>query len=151
MTITRYNALSSSINICCLQVIQDAHSEQEEKPTKTRTQSVIFNTSTVGLDKIASNSVININNIVNISNAGTDTETSIINNNNKCIAETFPPSEVEMLRIQLKEQERGMNKLKKQNQLLVEENMAMKKLLETGGESPKPAQLSSSSVVVVKV
>jgi hypothetical protein len=118
---------------------KDAKSEQEEDETP-RTQSVIFNTTTAGLEKMASNSVININNIVNIT--GTATGTSVINN--KIRAESYPLSEVEALRKELHEQRRGMDKLKKQNQLLEEENAAMKKLLETGADH-SIASISSSS------
>eukprot|EP00026_Physarum_polycephalum_P000812 Phypoly_transcript_00813.p1 GENE.Phypoly_transcript_00813~~Phypoly_transcript_00813.p1 ORF type:complete len:753 (+),score=90.98 Phypoly_transcript_00813:85-2343(+) len=138
---------------------EEARSEQEEEDSP-RTQSVIFNTTTAGLEKMASNSVININNIVNIT--GTATGTSVINN--KIRAESFPLSEVEALRKELLEHKRGMDRLKKQNQLLAEENTAMKKLLETGGgdhsissspsssfrDHPKHAPLSPS-VAVVKV
>jgi hypothetical protein len=49
----------------------------------------------------------------------------------------------------LREKKKGMDKLKKQNQLLVDENLAMKKLLENG-DQPKPAPLSAT-VAVVKV
>lgn len=109
---------------------------------------MIFNTTTAGLEKLASNSVININNIVNINNTGMAMGTEIINN--KVRAESYPLSEIEMLRNELKEQKKGLDKLKKQNQLLNDENAAMKKLLETGNEQPKPVPLSAS-VAVVKV
>lgn len=132
---------------------KDAKEMHED--SRTRTRSVVFNTNTAGLEKLASKSVININNIVNINNTGSDmTGTTIVNN--KVRAESFPLSEVDMLRKELLAQKKGMDKLKKQNQLLLEENKAMKQMLEGGdhqqksGDQPKPAP-PSANVAVVKV
>lgn len=107
------------------------------------------------------NSVININNIVNINNGNNNNlPATTITTNSKTRAESYPLSEVEMLKQELHTHKRAMEKIKKQNQLLTDENSAMKKLLETGTTPPtsittttttKTPMPLSASIAIVKV
>lgn len=134
--------------------------ENTKEEVITHSQSVVFNTTTAGLAGVKRNSVININNIVNINNGSNNSMPATTITNNKTRAESFPLSEVEMLRQEINNQKKSMEKIKKQNQLLTDENNAMKKIIETGCTPPPQPTITqtfkshsplSASFAIVKV